>query len=72
MRLIRRNGAFLCGILLERYSSNTYYKPIFHIHNLMINDDSLSMSLGAVTYLLNNKGASDSVSLFQHKENLIN
>jgi hypothetical protein len=68
MHLIRRNGAFLCGILLERYSSNTYYKPIFHIHNLMIDDDnSSSMSLGAVTNLLNRKGARDSVTLLQHK-----
>ncbi|MDR2907662.1 MAG: hypothetical protein LBU91_06710 [Bacteroidales bacterium] len=68
MHLIRRNGAFLCGILLKRYSGNIDYEPIFHIHNLMIDDDnSSSMSLGAVTNLLNRKGARDSVTLFQHK-----
>jgi hypothetical protein len=66
MHIIRRNGAFLCGILLERHSGNIDYEPVFHIYNLMV--DFPVISLGAVTYLLNHKGARDRVTLLQHKE----
>ena len=70
MWLIRRNGAFLCGIHLQRHSGNIDYEPIFHIYNLMV--DFPVISFGAATYLLNHKGARDRATLFQHKENFIN
>ena len=34
MHLLRRTGPLLMGVLLERGSSNDFYKPIFHVHNL--------------------------------------
>jgi hypothetical protein len=67
MWLIRRNGAFLCGIHLQRRYGNINYEPIFHIYNLMI--ELPVIAFGAATYLLNNKGARDRVTLVQHKEN---
>jgi hypothetical protein len=66
MWIIRRNGAFLCGIHLQKHSGNWDYEPIFHINNLMI--DFPVISFGAATYLLNYKGARDRVTLLQHKE----
>jgi hypothetical protein len=66
MWIIRRNGAFLCGIHLQKHSGNWDYEPIFHIYNLMV--DFPVISFGAATYLLNCKGARDRVTLLQHKE----
>lgn len=66
MHLIRRNGAFLCGIYLQTHSGNWDYEMIFHIHNLMV--DFPVISLGSDTFLLNHKGARDGVSFLQHKE----
>lgn len=70
MHLIRRNGAFLCGIYLQTHSGNWDYEIIFHIHNLMV--DFPVISLGSDTFLLNHKGARDGVTLFQHKESFSN
>ena len=70
MHLIRRNGAFLCGIYLQTHSGNWDYEIIFHIHNLMV--DFPVISLGSDTFLLNHKGARDGVTLFQHKESFRN
>jgi len=67
MWIIRRNDVFLCGIHLQRHSGNVDYEPIFHIYNLMV--DFPVISFGAASYLLNQKGARDSVTLSQHKEN---
>jgi hypothetical protein len=70
MHLIRRNGAFLCGIHLQTHSGNWDYEMIFHIYNLMV--DFPVISLSSDTFLLNHKGARDSVSLSQHKESFSN
>ncbi len=66
MHFVRRNGPFLCGILLERHSGNLDYEPVFHVHNLMV--DFPVVSLGSATYLLNPKGTKDSITLYQHSE----
>jgi hypothetical protein len=66
MWIIRRNGPFLCGIFLQRNSSNIDYKPLFHVYNLMV--DFPVISLNANMYLLNHKMARDSVTLLQHQE----
>jgi len=70
MHLIRRNGAFLCGIYLQTYTSKVDYEPLFHISNLMVDSDNNapSMSLGGITNLLNRKGARDRVRYIWHKE----
>ena len=70
MHLIRRNGAFLCGIYLQTHSGNWDYEIIFHIYNLMV--DFPVISLSSDTFLLNHKGARDGVTLFQHKEGFSN
>lgn len=70
MHLIRRNGAFLCGIYLQTHSGNWDYEMIFHIHNLMV--DFPVISLGSNTFLLNHKGARDGVTSLQHKEGFRN
>lgn len=67
MHLIRRNGAFLCGIHLQTHSGNWDYEIIFHVYNLMV--DFPVISLNSDTFLLNHKGAKDGVTLFQHKDN---
>ncbi|MCD7972854.1 MAG: hypothetical protein LUG18_09355 [Candidatus Azobacteroides sp.] len=66
MHFVRRNGPFLCGILLERHSGNLDYEPTFHVHNLMV--DFPVVSLGSATYLLNPKGVKDRITLYQHSE----
>jgi hypothetical protein len=66
MHLIRRNGAFLCGIHLQTHSGNWDYEMIFHIYNLMV--DFPVISLSSDTFLLNHKGARDGATLSQHKE----
>lgn len=70
MHLIRRNGAFLCGIYLQTHSGNWDYEVIFHIHNLMV--DFPVISLSSDTFLLNHKGARDGVTPVQHKEGFSN
>jgi hypothetical protein len=66
MWMLRRHGAFICGIHLRRTSSNIYYEPLFHIHNLMA--DFPVISLSAAASLLNRKGAREVITLRQHKE----
>lgn len=70
MHLIRRNGAFLCGIYLQTHSGNWDYEIIFHIYNLMV--DFPVISLSSDTFLLNHKRAREGVTLFQHKEGFSN
>lgn len=68
MHILRRNGAFLCGIHLQTYSSNIDYEPIFHIYNLMV--DFPVISLSSPSFLLNKEGAKDGVSLMRHKTDI--
>jgi hypothetical protein len=64
--ILRRNGPFLCGIHLERHSSNTDYAPLFHTCNLMVDFPVIPLS-GSI-YLLNHNMARDCVTVRQHQE----
>lgn len=68
MHILRRNGPFLCGIHLQTYSSNEYYDVIFHIQNLMVHFPVIYF--GTPTFLLNDKGAKEGISLVRHREGI--
>lgn len=68
MHILRRNGPFLCGIHLQTYSSNEYYDVIFHIQNLMVHFPVVYF--GSPSFLLNDKGAKEGISLVRHREEI--
>lgn len=68
MHILRRNGPFLCGIHLQTYSSNEYYDVIFHIQNLMVHFPVIYF--GTPSFLLNDKGAKEGISLVRHREEI--
>ena len=45
MHLLNRLGPILVGIALETDSGNSYYKPLFHVHNLCREFPAVSLTL---------------------------
>lgn len=45
MHLLRRVGPVLIGIVLDRDSSNTSYRPTFHVHNLTRESTEVTLTL---------------------------
>jgi len=68
MWLLRRVGPFVQGICLDKDSSNTNYLPIFHIHNLVNQDDDfISLTLRA-PFVNKKNGVPLRITIAQHDE----
>src|SRR5262245_51892547 len=64
LNLLRRVGPLLIGIVLERDSSNCSYRPAFHVHNLGVESDSVSLILWSP--LRTPKGAAETIDVKDH------
>lgn len=68
MRLLRRVGMILQGICLDRDSSNDNYLPIFHIHNLVLQEsDFISLTL-CHPLVTRKHGVPSHVTFVKHEE----
>lgn len=67
MHLLKRVGPLLLGVLLDRDSSNTVYRPTFHVHNLAVEFPALTLTL--MTRLATMKtGSEDAIDVRWHED----
>lgn len=68
LQLLKRYGPLLFGIYLKPVYGEEHYVPVFFIHSLLSNKDTIS--LNAQHALLNQKNVEDSISLTRHNKEL--
>lgn len=68
LQLLKRYGPLLFGIYLKPVYGEEHYVPVFFIHSLLSNNDTIS--LNAQHVLLNQKNVEDSISLTRHNQEL--
>jgi hypothetical protein len=67
MHLLRRTGSLLIGILLERDSGNSCYRPTFHVHCLCRSSSTIYLIL-AQPLLTMRTNAPQSIRVSHHKD----
>lgn len=68
LQLLKRYGPLLFGIYLKPVYGEEHYVPVFFIHSLLSNKDTIS--LNAQHALLNQKNVEDSISLTRHNKEI--